>query len=149
MFLVSIYAAVYVPIWYVVAPFYALGFAIMTSVTIPIFFFYSMTGIYVALRTEKRKVLTEMADELLVAGNQLRKYLSTNHSDIRSTDELLRDSSIIEAMQGIYESVSKMRTFPINTEMLLKLASTMLSPIAALVATEAFLTLGRYFGVSL
>lgn len=135
-FVLSILAALSIPLWYLISIAVSIGIVVLVSLVIPCFFLYSMEGIYRSLKTNKVETLENMSDELYAMSVQLQSYLTARHEKELSSKKLIQLSNEYSALQKIYESISKMRTFPINTGMVLKLISTMLVPVISLVVTR-------------
>lgn len=132
LLVISMLAAFSVPLWYIFSPYIAIGLVIIASAVIPCFFCFSMLGIYHSLKEEKNRTLKELGDELFLMSLQVKKYVFDRHEKRLKEKELMKLSNTLSALEKIYSSTKKMRTFPLNSEMLIKLVSIILLPVVSL-----------------
>ncbi len=94
-----------------------------------------MSGIYAVLKKEKENSLKEMNDELRYITEEIRKFIRVDHEK-ESLDEkrITRMGETLNAVNIIYERIKSMHTFPINTEIIIKVVLSAVLPILGILA---------------
>jgi hypothetical protein len=136
LLIISVLTALAIPIWYLFSKPTSVMFALVTSIVIPVYLYLSMDKIYACLRADKLRGLAALSDELETVNHEIQSFVELKHRTRISHRELAKISSDLVAIQTIYKSIDQMRTFPVNTKMLIKVASTMLVPILSLILTR-------------
>lgn len=143
IFDVGLLALIVIPMWYLFYSTAAFLFIFVTSILIPCYFFYSMRGVYEILRKEKEHSLREMNDELQQLAGKIRAFIAVNHKEEMLNEEKLTAlGQTLNSLNIIHERVKSMHTFPVNSEIMIKVIVSAILPIIGIVANvlvEAYL----------
>ena len=135
IFAVGLLSTISIPLWYIFSPSLAIVWVFITSILIPCYFFYSMSGVYTVLKKEKENSLKELNDEFRYITEEIRKFISIDHEK-KGLDEkrLTRMGETLNAVNIIYERMKSMHTFPINSEIIVKIVLSAILPILGILA---------------
>jgi len=135
IFGVGLLAMIAIPIWYLFFSIASFSLVFITSILIPCYFFYSMRGVYEKLREEKENSLGELNDELRLVTARIRNFIAINHERERFDErELTALGQTLSSINIIYERIRSMHTFPINSEIMIKVALSAVLPVFAIIA---------------
>jgi hypothetical protein len=136
LLIISVLTAVSIPIWFLFSKEATIVFVVITSILIPLYLYLSMDRLYVSLRNVKQETLVSLAVELEAVVKRVREYVTIEHKSDSDYTKLAQVATNLTAVEKLYNSVSGMRTFPVNTRTMLKVATTTLVPILSLILTS-------------
>ncbi|MFB0544355.1 MAG: hypothetical protein ACETVN_01460 [Asgard group archaeon] len=129
IFAVGLLSTIVIPLWYVFSSQFYLIWVFVSSFLIPVYFFYSMGGVYKTLTKEKQDSLRELNDELQHTSSQIREFIKADHKNKLDETKLERLGQTLNSINIIYERINSMHTFPVNSEIMIKITLSAVLPI--------------------
>ncbi len=123
LFGIGVLATLVVPLWILFSLPVAVAFVVLTSVAIPIAFFYSMHGVYTALVDKKTKLLGELNRQFSSVSDKITRFLQQKHGETKEVAELNELSQTLSSLDIISQRVRSLQTFPIQSEIIAKVIS--------------------------